>query len=144
MHVIAYTSEIDSTENEGQVIADIVRVSKENNANTDITGVLFFHEGRFLQIIEGEEDQLHALMDTISADPRHKDVRILIDSEEPVRSFASWQMDEIHLGKGKHFDAEYLEKITKSFEKLMVPSCDMLAHFYKTLLAERKRVLGIF
>lgn len=144
MHVIAYTSEIDTSENEEQVIADIVKVSKENNANTDITGVLFFHEGRFLQIIEGEEDQLHALMDTISADPRHKDVRILIDSEEPVRSFASWKMDEIHLGKGKHFDAEYLEKITKSFEKVMVPSCDMLAHFYKTLLAERKRVLGIF
>ena len=145
MHVIAYTSVfIPESGNEDDVINDIVKVAKEHNAENDITGVLFFHDGRFLQIIEGEEVDLKALMKSIEQDNRHKDIKYLIDSDEPERSFGSWKMDEIQLGKGKSFDAEYLEQITKSFEKLMVPSCDMLAHFYKTLLAERKRILGIF
>lgn len=145
MHVIAYTSELNpEAGDEDAVIQDIVKVSTENNAETNITGVLFFHEGRFLQIIEGEEETLHALAKEIEADPRHTNYKTLIDTQEKERSFGSWKMGEIQLGKGKSFDAEYLESITKSFEKLMVPSCDMLVHFYTKLLEERKKVLGLF
>lgn len=145
MHVIAYTSELDPTAGDADaIINDIVTVSKENNTATDITGVLFYHQGRFLQIIEGEEETLRALAKQIEADKRHKNFQYLIDTEEKERGFGGWKMDEIQLGKGKNFDAAYLESITKSFEKLMVPSCDMLAHFYKTLLQERKRIAGLF
>jgi len=145
MHVIAYTSELKSDAgNPDDVIADIINTSKENNAENDITGALFFHDGRFLQVIEGEEDALRNLMKKIDSDARHQEVRYLMDTQEKERSFSHWKMDEIQLGKGKEFDAKHLEAITKSFEKFMVPSCDMLVHFYKTLLAERKRVLGIF
>lgn len=145
MHVIAYTSEfIPESGDEDAVIDNIVKVAKAGNAEHGITGVLFFHEGRFLQLLEGEEADLRTLMGKIENDNRHKDVKYLIDSDEQERSFGSWSMGEIQLGKGKHFDAEYLEKISKSFEKYMVPDCSTLAYFYKTLLAERKRILGIF
>lgn len=145
MRVIAYTSEIEPSSGDADsIINDIVTTSKENNAATNITGVLFYHEGRFLQIIEGEEKDLRELTTRIESDKRHKNFKYLIDTEEKERGFGGWKMDKIQLGKGKNFDADYLESITKSFEKLMVPSCDMLAHFYKTLLQERKRVAGLF
>jgi hypothetical protein len=145
MHLIAYTSEINPVAGEEEtIIKDIVDVARKSNAETHITGVLFFHEGRFLQIIEGEETDLKALMEKICNDNRHSNVRYLIDSQEKDRCFGSWKMDDIQLGKGKHFDADYLEQITKIYEKLMQPSCDILVHFYKKLLQERKRVMGIF
>ncbi len=145
MHLIAYTSELKPESGEvDAVIQDIVAHSKKNNAETEISGVLFFHENRFLQIIEGEEDHLRALMETISNDNRHQDVRYLMDSDVKERSFGSWNMGDIQLGKDKNFDAQYLEDITKKYEQLMVPDCAVLVHFYKKLLAERKRVLGIF
>ncbi len=145
MHLIAYTSEMNpEIEDEDSIIQDIVEIAKKKNAETHITGVLFFQDRQFLQVIEGEEEDLRALMESISNDKRHQNIKILLDSEEKDRGFSAWKMDQIQLGKGKHFDAAYLEAITKSFEKLMMPSCDTLVYFYKALLQERKRILGIF
>lgn len=144
MHVIAYTSEIIDTGNEDEIIKDIISASKKNNSETGITGVLFYHEGRFLQVIEGEEEDLRELMEHIKKDTRHKNVTYLIDDAERERCFGSWKMDEVQLGKGKDFDLKNLEQITKNFKTLMIPSCDTLVHFYKTLLAERKRIMGVF
>ncbi|MEM6780939.1 MAG: BLUF domain-containing protein [Pseudomonadota bacterium] len=145
MHMIAYTSEfVEVAGDVDDVIADIITASKKNNANDNITGVLFFLDGHFLQIIEGEESDLRALTARIEDDKRHTNIKYLMDREEKERGFGQWKMDSIKLGKGQEFDAEHLEAITKSFEQVMVPSCDTLAHYYKTLLAERKRVLGIF
>ena len=146
MHLIAYTSELkpEYSEDVDAVIQDIVAHSKKNNVDPNKSGVLFFHEDRFLQIIEGEEDHLRALMDTIKKDNRHQDIKSLLDSPVKERSFGSWNMGEIQLGKDKNLDAEYLEKITKKYEQLMVADCAVLVHFYKKLLAERKRILGVF
>lgn len=143
--MIAYTSEfIEESGQVDDVIDDIIETAKKNNSEHDITGVLFFLDGHFLQIIEGEEGELRSLMKSIEQDNRHKNVKYLMDREEKERGFGNWKMDSIQLGKGQEFDAEHLEAITHSFEKVMVPSCDTLAHYYKTLLAERKRILGIF
>ncbi|MDQ2772334.1 MAG: BLUF domain-containing protein [Bacteroidota bacterium] len=59
-----------------------------------LTGLLLHTpDGRFLQILEGEEDVVRALYyDHIVADPRHHHCRVLGAGASSERSFADWNM----------------------------------------------------
>ena len=69
----------------------ILAVSRANNVALDVTGLLLFIDGGFLQILEGEERTVRELFDRIAADPRHWNTRILLDRESP-RAFGGWSM----------------------------------------------------
>ena len=66
--------------------------ARSANASKDVTGLLVFVDGIFLQVLEGERDVVTALMKKIGSDPRHKDVKIISDSEVSTRTFATWRM----------------------------------------------------
>lgn len=73
-------------------LADILRVSRLNNEATDITGVLLFFAGRFMQYIEGPPASLYRLYDAICADRRHHDVVERLNEPIAQREFADWRM----------------------------------------------------
>ena len=62
------------------------------NSASGVSGMLLFCDGSFFQILEGECDRVHTLMDRIRADPRHTEITTII--EEPIarRSFGEWSM----------------------------------------------------
>lgn len=65
---------------------------RENNARSQLTGMLLYREGRFLQVLEGPEAALRHRMSVIAADPRHLDVRILLQETIDRRYFPDWTM----------------------------------------------------
>lgn len=67
--------------------------SRRHNGRSDITGVLLFTGGCFAQLIEGPAPALQALMARIEADPRHGQVRRLLDRDVDERHFAGWHME---------------------------------------------------
>lgn len=73
-------------------IAQILERSLINNARLQITGVLAFDAGRFVQILEGPGKNVDPMLSTILTDRRHNDVCLM--SRQPVnaRSFGSWAM----------------------------------------------------
>jgi hypothetical protein len=73
-------------------IAALLAQSRENNTKLDLTGILLFKNGQFMQALEGPEKTVRSLIETISKDPRHTDVRILSEEEIEVRQFPSWTM----------------------------------------------------
>ena len=76
MHLIIYTSEyVGRAEYIDDVLADIVKRSKINNTEYDITGLLFYHNGRFIQVLEGDKDSLEGLMSILEKDDRHEKIR---------------------------------------------------------------------
>lgn len=78
---------------EGPVdLSAIVATSVRNNARRRLTGALALHDGVFVQVLEGEPETLSALMDTISADDRHRNIRVL--ARWPIQSqlFLGWAM----------------------------------------------------
>ncbi len=140
MHLIAYTSEASVPNDKvGSLMADIVFVAKRENPRHGITGVLFYVQGKFLQVIEGEEGQLRSLMKNIEADARHGNVEYLIDCKTEGRGFSDWNMDSFHLDASQQFDVEILRKLTRAFETSLLPKSDMLVFYYKTLLAQPVR-----
>lgn len=70
----------------------IVAVSKRNNWRGDITGCLLFSGEHFAQTLEGRPGTLDPLLARLNADPRHSDVKVLLDRSIEQRLYASWSM----------------------------------------------------
>ena len=80
--VIYVSEKVGSSE---QDVADIVKVSTQNNPSKDITGCLVEGKNSFLQILEGPSDAIKGLYKTISEDKRHTNVNscLLYTSPSP-------------------------------------------------------------
>jgi hypothetical protein len=79
-------------------LADLLVVSRVNNSQYDITGMLLYKDGNFLQVLEGEEAAVRKLYEKISCDPRHTDRSVLFDEEIAEPLFRDWSMGFRDLG----------------------------------------------
>ncbi|MEW6445702.1 MAG: BLUF domain-containing protein [Pseudomonadota bacterium] len=50
-------------------VARILRTSRKNNAAKGLTGTLYYHQGYFFQVPEGEDVKVNALFTKIGNDP---------------------------------------------------------------------------
>lgn len=71
---------------------DIALKSQTNNAMRGITGMLYYDNSAFLQVLEGVEADVRALFDKIAADTRHDGVHMLGFQPVATRSFGGWSM----------------------------------------------------
>lgn len=70
----------------------LLRRSRDKNAARNISGMLLYHEGSFLQVLEGEADAVDALYEQISMDRRHGGVIRMLRAEIEERTFGEWSM----------------------------------------------------
>lgn len=70
----------------------ILESSRRHNLENNITGVLFYLEGNFLQLFEGERAEVGETFDRIKADNRHTGLITLVDEAAERRLFDDWQM----------------------------------------------------
>lgn len=73
-------------------LADILNVSRENNSSLNVTGILLYHEGNIIQVLEGEESVVKQLYRKIERDLRHKNVLQMVEGRSAERSFPDWSM----------------------------------------------------
>ncbi len=73
-------------------IRDILEVSRKKNAQENITGLLIYRDGFFLQLLEGEEKRVKALLNKIRLDERNSALRVLIETTGDQRLFEGWSM----------------------------------------------------
>ncbi|MDN5802373.1 MAG: BLUF domain-containing protein [Psychrobacter sp.] len=76
---------------------DISEVAIEHNQADNITGILCYGNGYFLQCVEGSEQALTNLKNRLLLDDRHKELDILDFSEITARRFTSWSLRSIAL-----------------------------------------------
>ncbi|MFO1247604.1 MAG: BLUF domain-containing protein [Alphaproteobacteria bacterium] len=76
----------------GQAMLDeILAVSRHNNAEAGITGMLLYLEGGFMQVLEGEDAAVTQTYTRICRDKRHWNTMVLLDRQAP-RAFGEWSM----------------------------------------------------
>ncbi|WIE75859.1 BLUF domain-containing protein [Curtobacterium sp. MCSS17_007] len=73
-------------------LAALLAQSRRLNAANDITGVLLFRNGYFLQLLEGPDQAVRSKMDTIKHDDRHTKVTVLTEELIEERQFPEWTM----------------------------------------------------
>lgn len=76
----------------GEEIQEILRQSRQNNATRDVTGLLLYWDGNFLQYIEGPADSVDGLLETIRRDSRHSGLTVLDRGVIAARAFPDWRM----------------------------------------------------
>lgn len=73
-------------------LAEILRVSRENNTQRGITGLLLYADGNVIQILEGEKSAVETLYSRIAEDSRHRSILRLFTKKTDIRSFPEWSM----------------------------------------------------
>lgn len=91
------------------------------NGQHNITGLLLYSNGLFVQAFEGPEAPMRALYARIQADPRHTQVVTVNEGPEPARRFPDWQMGFGHVGP-----EQVDEALAAMHAELPVPNSDTL------------------
>lgn len=90
-YYLCYKSELSASVNEEQVI-DILQKSQKNNLKKNITGMLLYINNHFIQIIEGQQDEVNDLYKKILQDSRHYGAKVLSEGKVEGRFFPNWVM----------------------------------------------------
>jgi hypothetical protein len=136
MHLIIYTSEyIGREEDVDDVLADIVTRSGINNLEFDITGLLFYHNGRFIQVLESDRDSLEGLMSILEKDGRHQNIQRIVDQTIKKRAFKEWSMDSLNLSEDATIDPDELIRIRDAYKKHLLVDSSLMVELYKAMLA---------
>lgn len=78
--------------------------SRRKNEAADITGMLLYDRGTFLQVLEGPDQAIKDLYDTIRKDPRHERQIVLSERNINEREFSQWRMGFVKMSKDSTFD----------------------------------------
>lgn len=90
---LCYTSESTSpTDHLLNDLRAILNEARNFNFFHDLTGVLYYADGRFFQCLEGNSISLSMLIEKIKKDHRHKNFKLFDFYEVEERSFAEWSM----------------------------------------------------
>ena len=91
VHSLVYVSAADRGLR-GVDLQTLLVQSRRNNEANDVTGLLLYRAGTFLQFLEGAEAVVEGVFAAIAADERHHDVVLVRRREQPARQFPSWSM----------------------------------------------------
>lgn len=73
-------------------IEQILVQARAHNEQNDLSGLLLFHDGDFIQVLEGERDRVEATLARIQKDSRHKGMIRLLERTIEAREFGDWRM----------------------------------------------------
>ena len=88
---LIYASSANKMFSETELV-ELLKFSRENNKRLDITGMLLYKDGNFIQVLEGPEEAVDGLYQKIMGDPRHVNIMMLGKQPIPERQFADWAM----------------------------------------------------
>jgi len=99
-------------------VRDLLHISRKNDGSVDVGGMLVYHDGCFLQVLEGPRIAVEAIYGRIKTDPRHRNVRLLLRCgiSEPV--FNDWSMAYVDTDGSNHGLKGYVDYIEQLDRKL--------------------------
>lgn len=73
-------------------LRDIMDQAEAFNQQRQITGMLVYRAGPFLQVLEGQQNHIAQLYDSICRDRRHHQIQLVIMEPATQRCFSEWSM----------------------------------------------------
>lgn len=130
-------SESNSPEEEiSSVLREIRVVAKRNNNKYDITGVLFYHKGKFIQVLEGEIENLNVIIKKIKEDPRHRNIQYLVNEPIEKRGFPEWNMDTFNLSTDESLNIQDLAEYYESYRRNAKMDTLGFVNYIKDIIAD--------
>lgn len=123
MKCIAYISRTPTSDRSVRMptgLSDIISVSRKHNPKSQITGLIFYREGQYLQVLEGPYNEVDNLMAKIAVDPRHEDLWVFLDGPVAERSFHNWGVNVFDFVDQSDLFNTFIEKniaVLKGFDE---------------------------
>ena len=89
--VLVYTS-VATRDIPREELAAMLERARRRNAARKVTGLLVYHDGCFMQAMEGPAATVDALLNTIAADGRHRAILVLLRQPIAERQFQAHSM----------------------------------------------------
>ncbi|MEP3481939.1 MAG: BLUF domain-containing protein [Fuerstiella sp.] len=137
MHLLVYTSQslIEPAVAEfelDQIVAD----SKRNNTANGLTGVMFQHRDRFIQLLEGEQSAIRQTFERIQKDPRHTQIEILFDSAIRQRGCPDWSMGAFDIPENVDISSQHLKALSDGYRKNFIVQTDTILSLLRGFVSE--------
>lgn len=91
LHCLVYVSLANQKMSDSHLQA-MLQKARAKNEILNITGMLLYRDGFFMQALEGELKDIEALYDTISKDVRHSGLLLVYKKPIQQRGFPDWTM----------------------------------------------------
>lgn len=91
-----------------EALLELLLECRKNNRAKNVTGMLLYGNGTFLQAIEGDEETIDGLVEVIKSDPRHERFQLLHRKPIEHREYADWSMGFDRVDDGSTADIEGL------------------------------------
>ena len=88
---IIYTSTAVSMFSKDQ-LKTLLTKSRRNNHALQVSGMLVYDDGFFMQVLEGPERVVDGLYASIGQDPRHDNIRLLLHHRIKEKEYEDWSM----------------------------------------------------
>ena len=137
MYRIIYVSKVVENLSE-ENHRESLEIAQERNGVSKITGVLLFHNERFMQVLEGDKDVVKTLLAKIEADSRHADMEIIFEENTADRIFTGWNMAYVPISEGLKKKLQTIggfEVLFKATDEA-APSKGIVAAFLSAVLSE--------
>ena len=106
-----------------------------NNAALNVTGILFYYQNSFLQVLEGPEAGVRKQLDIILEDGRHEDIAILTTESVPAKLFGEWSMGYVDAGNAGNLVDEYVTPgVACPLLTLSAGDAKRMLKFFKTVM----------
>ena len=73
-------------------LAELLEQARDINEIEDITGMLLYKDGSFVQVLEGRAENVGKIYQRIEQDSRHSNVKMLYRHNIEQRDFPDWSM----------------------------------------------------
>ena len=132
MYYMLYISTAAKPMNYDELTA-LLNQCRENNRQRNITGMLLYQHETFMQMLEGEKQEVLDVFETIKNDSRHTGIHIVHTGDIDQRNFKDWSMGFFNMDRAGEFP-EYKDFITekislKSFREDSKQAYDFMTLF---------------
>lgn len=89
-HTICYLSSATDDLNDKE-LEQLFKKTQTNNLTQEVSGILLYSYGNFLQVLEGEKTKLLTLFNTIKQDQRHKNIITIFNKQNEHCTFEGYK-----------------------------------------------------
>ena len=82
-------------------LLEIQLEAQKHNTSIGVTGMLVYYDREIMQILEGDQETVETLYESICHDERHTLVEVFYSGEIKQRAFSDWSMEVVVLDEGK-------------------------------------------
>lgn len=75
-----------------QQLTELLAETRPRNEERGLTGMLLYSDGNIIQVLEGPDEAVETTFASISADPRHRGLLVMLRDQIAERAFPDWSM----------------------------------------------------